>query len=241
MILNRLTGLDLGQPPAFIIADNIKKAERLSTVPLGRGSDKRSGRASAENGDDVLGLARNLGEVFGCSAYSGRGAGVCSSIFSTTIRPISMVGPAGVDPQDRPEMAIALNRPCQARGDPSSIVRRRLAAMSATRSRRPRNRMVGVQTWKTPECRYRYARRRRLAWTGKRRSAGLHSFSAPLKETDGAFNAGCLGCPDPSRALHGAPFFMHRWRAAVRIRSRRTPSAQRACRVSDLEGATAAA
>ena len=27
MIFNRLTGLDLGPPPSFLIADNIKKAD----------------------------------------------------------------------------------------------------------------------------------------------------------------------------------------------------------------------
>src|SRR4029077_2173935 len=68
MILNRLTGLDLGQPPTFIIADNIKKADAPVRYPFlwnAAVQDKTQWTGFAENGNDVLGLARNLGEVFG--------------------------------------------------------------------------------------------------------------------------------------------------------------------------------
>jgi hypothetical protein len=68
MIFNRLTGLDLGSPPTFIIADNIKKADApvrypfLWNAPL---QDQTQWPTFADNGNDVLALARNLGEVFG--------------------------------------------------------------------------------------------------------------------------------------------------------------------------------
>ena len=68
MIFNRLTGLDLGPPPSFIIADNIQKADApvrypfLWNAPL---QDKTQWPLFADNGNDILGLARNLGEVLG--------------------------------------------------------------------------------------------------------------------------------------------------------------------------------
>jgi hypothetical protein len=68
MIFNRLTGLDLGPPPSFLIADNIQKADApvrypfIWNAPL---QDKTQWTGFADNGSDVLALARNLGEVFG--------------------------------------------------------------------------------------------------------------------------------------------------------------------------------
>jgi len=71
MIFNRLTGLDLGPPPTFLIPDNIKVADApvrypfLWNAPL---QDKTQWPGFADNGNDILGLARNLGEVFGVFA-----------------------------------------------------------------------------------------------------------------------------------------------------------------------------
>ena len=68
MIFNRLTGLDLGPPPSFLIADNIKKADAPVRYPFlwnAARQDKTQWPGFADNGTDVLGLARNLGEVFG--------------------------------------------------------------------------------------------------------------------------------------------------------------------------------
>ena len=68
MIFNRLTGLDLGPPPSLLIADNIKKADApvrypfLWNAPI---QDKTQWPGFADNGNDVLALARNLGEVLG--------------------------------------------------------------------------------------------------------------------------------------------------------------------------------
>ena len=68
MIFDRLTGLDLGPPPSFLIADNIQKADApvrypfLWNAPI---QDKTQWPGFADNGSDVLALARNLGEVFG--------------------------------------------------------------------------------------------------------------------------------------------------------------------------------
>jgi hypothetical protein len=71
MIFNRLTGLDLGPPPSFIIADNIKRADAPVRYPFlwnAAIQDKTQWPGFADNGNDILGLARNLGEVFGVFA-----------------------------------------------------------------------------------------------------------------------------------------------------------------------------
>ena len=71
MIFNRVTGLDIGPPPSFIIADNIHKADAPARYPFlwnASRQDKTQWPGFAANGSDVLALARNLGEVFGVFA-----------------------------------------------------------------------------------------------------------------------------------------------------------------------------
>ena len=71
MIFNRLTGLDLGPAPSHIIADNIKPADApvrypfLWNAPI---QDLTQWPGFSPNGDDLLALARNLGEVYGVFA-----------------------------------------------------------------------------------------------------------------------------------------------------------------------------
>lgn len=68
MIFNRLAGLDLGPPPSFLIADNIRPAVAPVRYPFiwnAPVQDKTQWPGFADNGSDVLALARNLGEVFG--------------------------------------------------------------------------------------------------------------------------------------------------------------------------------
>ncbi|MEA3034866.1 MAG: hypothetical protein QOH04_625 [Sphingomonadales bacterium] len=68
MIFNRLTGLDLGSPPTRIIASNILPADApvrypfLWNAPI---QDKTQWPGFSDNGDDLLALSRNLGEVYG--------------------------------------------------------------------------------------------------------------------------------------------------------------------------------
>jgi hypothetical protein len=71
MIFNRLTGLDIGPPPSFLIADNIKVADAPVRYPFlwnAPKQDKTQWPGFADNGNDILGLARNLGEVYGVFA-----------------------------------------------------------------------------------------------------------------------------------------------------------------------------
>lgn len=68
MIFNRLTGLDIGPPPSFMIVENIKPADApvrypfLWNAPI---QDRTQWPGFADNGDSLLALARNLGEVYG--------------------------------------------------------------------------------------------------------------------------------------------------------------------------------
>ena len=68
MIFNRLTGLDLGPAPSYLIADNIKVADAPVRYPFlwnAARQDFTQWPGFAQNGNDLLGLARNLGEVYG--------------------------------------------------------------------------------------------------------------------------------------------------------------------------------
>jgi hypothetical protein len=68
MIFNRLTGLDLGPPPNYIIASNIKRADAPVRYPFlwnAPVQDKTQWPGFADNGNDILALSRNLGEVLG--------------------------------------------------------------------------------------------------------------------------------------------------------------------------------
>ncbi len=71
MIFDRLTGLDIGPPPSYLIADNIKTADAPVRYPFlwkAPEQDQTQWPGFADNGSDILGLARNLGEVFGVFA-----------------------------------------------------------------------------------------------------------------------------------------------------------------------------
>jgi hypothetical protein len=68
MIFNRLTGLDIGPPPSYMIPGNIKRADVPVRYPFlwnAAIQDKTQWPGFADNGNDILGLARNLGEVYG--------------------------------------------------------------------------------------------------------------------------------------------------------------------------------
>lgn len=71
MIFNRLTGLDLGPPPSHLIAENIQPATAPVRYPFlwnAAIQDLTQWPGFASNGNSILGLARNLGEVLGVFA-----------------------------------------------------------------------------------------------------------------------------------------------------------------------------
>jgi hypothetical protein len=57
MIFNRLTGLDLGPPPSYLIPDNIKQADAPVRYPFlwnAPKQDKTQWPGFADNGNDIL-------------------------------------------------------------------------------------------------------------------------------------------------------------------------------------------
>jgi hypothetical protein len=71
MIFNRVTGLDIGATPDRVIAANIRRADAPVRYPFLWNSaiqDRSQWPGFAENGNDVLALARNVGEVYGVFA-----------------------------------------------------------------------------------------------------------------------------------------------------------------------------
>ncbi|HSN23883.1 MAG TPA: di-heme-cytochrome C peroxidase, partial [Methylomicrobium sp.] len=71
MILNRLTGLDIGTAPDHIIKSNIRLADTPVRYPFVWNApiqDKTQWPGFADNGNDLLGLSRNYGEVIGVFA-----------------------------------------------------------------------------------------------------------------------------------------------------------------------------
>jgi hypothetical protein len=68
MIFNRVAGLDIGEPPTRINRDNIAPADAPVRYPFvwkAPVQDITQWPGFARNGDDILGLARNVGEVYG--------------------------------------------------------------------------------------------------------------------------------------------------------------------------------
>jgi cytochrome c5 len=71
MIFNRLTGLDIGPPPTYLIPGNIQVADAPVRYPFlwnAAKQDRTQWPGFADNGNDILGLARNVGEVIGVFA-----------------------------------------------------------------------------------------------------------------------------------------------------------------------------
>lgn len=73
MIFNRLAGLDIGpEADNFLIPDNIAVADAPTRYPFlwnAARQDHTQWPGFAANGNDLLGLSRNLGEVYGVFAY----------------------------------------------------------------------------------------------------------------------------------------------------------------------------
>lgn len=68
MIFNRVSGLDIGPPPTYMIPENIKLADAPARYPFLWNApiqDFTQWPGFSENGNLLLGLSRNLGEVIG--------------------------------------------------------------------------------------------------------------------------------------------------------------------------------
>ena len=71
MIFNRLAGLDIGEPPSYLIPENIARADAPTRYPFlwnAARQDYTQWPGFSKNGNALFGLARNLGEVYGVFA-----------------------------------------------------------------------------------------------------------------------------------------------------------------------------
>jgi processive rubber oxygenase RoxA-like protein len=200
MIFNRLVGLDLGPAPSLIISENIKTADAPVRYPFiwnAPRQDKTQWPSFADNGSDVLALARNLGEVFGVfGIFQPKKDGLFinylnnnSANFDGLTQLESLVKQIG--PPKWPwqiDMALA----AQGKG----IYDRSAAQGGCTECHGVRSgkiRFPLVQTWDTPTRAVGTDTRQYdvLGWrakTGVLQGAFIPLVTQPLKETDLAFN-----------------------------------------------------
>jgi hypothetical protein len=199
MIFNRLTGLDLGPPPSLIIADNIKRADApvrypfLWNAPI---QDKTQWPGFADNGNDILGLARNLGEVYGVFAsFAPANNGFFVNFLSNSANfdglsrleeLIKMIGP--------PKWPFAVNETLRAQGETIFNRPNSQGGCVGCHGIAPGEvRFLDQQTWKTPVQNVGTDTREHdvMKWTAKSgalQGAYIPFITDPLKETDLAFN-----------------------------------------------------
>jgi len=205
MIFNRLTGLDIGPPPTYMIPENIQTADAPVRYPFlwnAARQDKTQWPGFADNGTDLLGLARNLGEVYGVFGvfrpekrnHPGLKLGIeylnnNSANFSglsnleDLIRKIGPpVWPWSIEPALAHQGEAIFDRPISAGG-----------CAECHGIRKGQFRSLRHRTWATPvqdigtDSRE-YAILRRTASTGVLEGASIPILSAPLQPVDSAFN-----------------------------------------------------
>ena len=202
MIFNRLTGLDIGPPPTYLIADNILRADAPTRYPFlwnAARQDKPQWPGFADNGNEILGLARNLGEVYGVFAifHPVRQTGLLNVDYITSNSAnfeglkdledlIWQIGP--------PKWPWQINSTLAARGE--EIYKRSTSDGGCTDGHgitRGAFRSLLHETWKTPIVNAGTDTREwdvlgRTADSGVLEGAHIPGVAPPLKKTDTAFN-----------------------------------------------------
>jgi hypothetical protein len=200
MIFNRVTGLDIGPPPSYLIADNIKKADApvrypfLWNAPI---QDKTQWPGFADNGNEVLALSRNLGEVFGVfGVFEPKREGFFirylnnnSANFEGLLKLEDLVKQIGP-----PRWPWPVDKKIAAKG--AAIFARSTADGGCVECHKIQNgqvRFPDVQTWLTPIKKVGTDTREYdvLGWpakTGTLKGAFIPFATKPLKDTDTAFN-----------------------------------------------------
>jgi len=203
MIFNRLTGLDIGLPPSYLIPDNIQMADAPVRYPFiwnAPMQDKTQWTGFADNGSDTLALARNLGEVFGVfgdfapkkegplvnflnnNSASFDGLGKLEDLVRQ-IGPPKWPWPEQIDPVLKAQGEAIFARPQVAGGCADCH------GITAGKVRFP-----SIETWATPIDNVGTDTHAHdvLAWSGKQtgvlQGAFIPFVTQPLKDTDLAFN-----------------------------------------------------
>lgn len=199
MIFNRLTGLDIGPPPTYMIPGNIQRADAPVRYPFVWNApiqDKIQWPGFADNGNDVLGLSRNLGEVIGVFAIfhpqkddshllgvnfvkdnsaNFQGLGAVEDL-------VKKIGP--------PKWPWAVNQPLAAKGKP---IFDKECGTGCHEIKRGEPRSLNSSTWATPvqdvgtDSRE-YSVLVRTVDTGALSGTMIPFLQQPLKPVDSAFN-----------------------------------------------------
>jgi hypothetical protein len=197
MIFNRLTGLDLGPPPSFLIADNIKVADApvrypfLWNAPI---QDKTQWPGFADNGSDLLALSRNLGEVYGVfGIFQPTNNGLYVNFLNNNSANFDGLGKLEelVKKIGPPKWPWLIDNGLAARG--KAIYNASGSCADCHGIKPGETRFYNNKTWKTPVQNVGTDTREYniLGWTAKTgvlQGAFIPFVTSPLKETDLAFN-----------------------------------------------------
>lgn len=200
MIFNRVTGLDIGPEPSFLIAENIRRADAPARYPFlwnATKQDKTQWPGFADNGSDVLGLARNVGEVLGVFAtYQPKRTGPIVNFLANNSA--NFDGLQGLEDLVKkigpPKWPWSIDVALAAKGKEIFERSTSVGGCSECHSERPgKVRFPFQQTWATPVQNVGTDTRQYdiLAWTAKSgvlKGAYIPFATKPLKETDLAFN-----------------------------------------------------
>jgi mono/diheme cytochrome c family protein len=200
MIFNRLTGLDLGPAPSFLIVDNIKKADAPVRYPFIWNApiqDKTQWPGFADNGSDVLALGRNIGEVFGVfGVFEPKRDGLVINFLNNNSANFDGLGKLE-------ELVRQIGPPKWPWPTDPDLVRQGEAIFNRSTAdggcfechavRPGKVRFPGIQTWETPIKNVGTDTREYdiLAWsadTGALQGAFIPFATKPLKKSDQAFN-----------------------------------------------------
>jgi mono/diheme cytochrome c family protein len=202
MIFNRLTGLDLGAPPDFLIAANIQKADAPVRYPFIWNApiqDHTQWTGFAANGSDVLALSRNLGEVFGVfGVFEPTNDGVIVNFLNSNSANfdglgkletlVRQIGPPKWPFQSPDPALVAQGKAIYARPQADG------GCIGCHDIKPGTVRFPNIQTWATPIDNVGTDTRAHdvLAWSGKNtgvlKGAVIPFVTQPLGETDTAFN-----------------------------------------------------
>ena len=199
MIFNRLAGLDVGKPPSQLIADNIKIADAPVRYPFlwnAPFQDRTQWSGFADNGDSLLALSRNLGEVIGVFAAFQPNSVSIGNLTFTDYRNISanfdglranedlvrQIGP--------PKWPWPVDNALAAKGKAIFDWPKEKGGCRECHGARPGQRL---QTWATPVQNvgtdtHQFDVLTRAAATGALEGACVPVLTKPLKEIDTAFN-----------------------------------------------------
>lgn len=196
MILNRVNGLDIGTTPDHVIEENIAHADAPVRPPFlwnAPRQDFTQWPGFAQNGDWLLGLARNLGEVYGVFGkfhprkdpthllgvnYLAENTGNFEGLLALE-ELISRIGP--------PKWPWKVDTALAKRGD--ELFKRECASCHEIAKGQPR--VFNWDTWRTPiqdvgtDARE-YAGLKRTAKTGVLEGAGILLIQPPLQPVDSA-------------------------------------------------------